>query len=422
MGNIIKIKRGNSIPIPENLENYELGYAQKGLYIKDNDQIICLNGADSLQGIIPINKGGTGASNITDARINLGLGDLATANIPLSIDKGGTGASNITNARINLGLGTLATANSIILSDDTVAGILPILKGGTGASTAIVACNNLGAARVQAPNNLIHNGNEFTFIPKDFNGSVWFNYRAYNGTGEIDYYVFGKGKQTSTNNYADIYAKQLHSPAAAGVSWYQGRDKAAVRNYITIDSGFHPVVAAASNQGYWSLGCIGNDTDDRFYFSYVLNSNYNAGNNTSANCYITTDGRFSGTAANVHGIVAVANGGTGMSSSYTRGSASWSAASSSSTAIRKYYNGLIFYGFTVKLTSSLAADAKRVIGTTSLRPAGKMAALAVYTTGNSYAYDISMSVGTNGNIQIENNGSVSMPNSINVYAAGVGLA
>lgn len=351
MGNIIKIKHGNSIPIPENLENYELGYAQKGLYIKDNDQIICLNDADSLQGILPIFKGGTGAVDSAQALVNL------------------------------------------------------------------------GAARTGHYNNLIYNGDEFNFVPENYSGEVWFNYRAFGRTtGNIEYYIFGKGLQSTTNNYADIYAKQLHSPAAAGVGWYQGRDKAAVRNYITIDSGFHPVVAAASNKGYWSLGCVGNDTDDRFYFSHVLNSNYNADNNVSTNCYITTNGRFSGTAANVYGTVAIGNGGTGMTSSYTSGSASWSGASAYSTAIRKYYNGLIFFGFTIKLTSSLAADAKRVIGTTTLHPVGKMACLAVYTVGNSYAYDISMSVTPNGAIQIENNGSASMPNIIEVYATGVGLA
>lgn len=350
MGNIIKIKHGNSIPIPENLENYELGYAQKGLYIKDNGQIICLNGADSLQGIIPIEK------------------------------------------------------------------------GGTGASTAIFACKHLGAARVQAPNNLIHNGDEFTFIPRDFNGDLWFNYRAYNGTGEISSYIFGKGKQTSKDNYASIYIKQVISAAASGVSWYQGRDKATVRNFITKDSGFHPVVTSQSNQGYWSLGNVGNDTSNHFYFSYVTDADYNAGDNISSNCYITPNGQFSGTAANVYGTVAVANGGTGMSSAYTSGSVLAANASYSSVGVRRYYNGLIFYGFTVRLSSSLAADATRDIGTTSISPAGKIAVLATSTLGGRGCYDISIRVSTKGNITISNNGSVAMPTDVIIYAAGVGLA
>lgn len=221
MSNIIKLKHGNSIPIPENLENYELGYAHKGLYIKDNDQIICLNGADSLQGIIPINKGGTGASNIIDARTNLGLGTLATANsITLSdntvigilpILKGGTGASTAAQARENLeitpiNIGAAETEHTHNASE-IVNGILPITNGGTGANTASSACANLGAARVQTPNNLIHTGNEITMVPSGYNGSVWFNYRTVGGTnGNITNYIFGNG---SGGGYADISAKKI---------------------------------------------------------------------------------------------------------------------------------------------------------------------------------------------------------------------
>lgn len=357
MGNIIKIKHGNRIPIPENLENYELGYVgygHNGLYIKDNGQIICLNGTDSLQGIIPIKK------------------------------------------------------------------------GGTGASSTFAACKNLGAARVQAPNNLIHNGDEFTFIPRDFNGDLWFNYSAYNGTGEISSYIFGKGKQTSKDNYASIYIKQVISAAATGVSWSQGRNKATVRNFIKKDSGFHPVVTSQSNQGYWSLGSIGDDTSNCFHFSYVTDADYNAGDNISTNCYITPNAQFSGTAANVYGTVEVANGGTGMNSAYTFGSVSAANnASYSSVAVKKYYNGLIFYGFTMKLGSMLSPDATRSIGTASIKPAGKAAVLATSTAGSagSYdTYDISIRISAAGVILISNNGSERIPDDVTIHAAGVGLA
>lgn len=67
MSNIIKIKHGNSPPTTDNLENYELGYANKGLYIKDNNQIIQLTAPFP----IPIQYGGTGAVDPTTARKNL---------------------------------------------------------------------------------------------------------------------------------------------------------------------------------------------------------------------------------------------------------------------------------------------------------------------------------------------------------------
>lgn len=157
MSNIIKIKHGNSPPTTDNLENYELGYSNKGLYIRDNNQIIQFNSGTNLSGIVPISHGGTSANNAANARTNLGLGSLATANsISLSsnnvtntlpIAKGGTGATTASAARSNLGLGTLATANSISLSSSNITGTLPISKGGTGKTTQLTYADVLEVVR-----------------------------------------------------------------------------------------------------------------------------------------------------------------------------------------------------------------------------------------------------------------------------------
>jgi len=82
--------------------------------------------------------GGTGASNATDARTNLGLGTISTQNAAtvaitggsitgitdLTVADGGTGASNATDARTNLGLGTISTQNAatVAITGGTVNG------------------------------------------------------------------------------------------------------------------------------------------------------------------------------------------------------------------------------------------------------------------------------------------------------------
>jgi hypothetical protein len=99
--------------------------------------------ASSIQGILPIVKGGTGASSLANL-INL---DTDTNSI-LPLAKGGTGAQSLTNL-INLdtdtnsilplakgGTGASSFANLINLSTDTNS-VLPVAKGGTGASTLV---------------------------------------------------------------------------------------------------------------------------------------------------------------------------------------------------------------------------------------------------------------------------------------------
>lgn len=85
---------------------------------------------------VPITNGGTGATTAAQAQVNLGLGSAAVENT-VPIAKGGTGATAAAAARTNLGLGSVATESTV-----------PISKGGTGATTAAGAFANLGVEDV----------------------------------------------------------------------------------------------------------------------------------------------------------------------------------------------------------------------------------------------------------------------------------
>lgn len=90
---------------------------------------------------------GTTASNINSRMDTLeqSIRDLDPSKIeyPITVAKGGTGATDASTARENLGVAASSHTHSV---NDITEGLLPISRGGTGAPTAAIARDNLGAA------------------------------------------------------------------------------------------------------------------------------------------------------------------------------------------------------------------------------------------------------------------------------------
>jgi len=116
---------------------------------------ITSRGTITLNGVLKVANGGTGASLPTDARANLeaaksgansDITSLSGLTTPLTIEQGGTNAKTAVEARVQLGAASRG-ANSDITSLSGLTTPLSVVQGGTGGANPTVARANLSAAK-----------------------------------------------------------------------------------------------------------------------------------------------------------------------------------------------------------------------------------------------------------------------------------
>jgi hypothetical protein len=118
-----------------------------GSIATQNANGISITGGD-ITGItdLAVADGGTGASNASDARTNLGLGSISIQDAS-NINVGGGQLYGVLINAANIQATRLSTPNAVITGGSiTNIADLAVADGGTGASDAAGARNNLGAA------------------------------------------------------------------------------------------------------------------------------------------------------------------------------------------------------------------------------------------------------------------------------------
>lgn len=140
-----------------------------------------------------------------------------------------TGNINITPANIGLGnVDNTADANKNVNYANT-AGSAPA-NGGNADTVDNYHASSL--AKVQSANNFIHNSNEITFVPSEYSGYIWINYRTEGGTnGSITDYKLGDGSGNElgtvlhTGNWSSYITIPTTLPASDVYSWAKASTK-----------------------------------------------------------------------------------------------------------------------------------------------------------------------------------------------------
>lgn len=280
---------------------------------------ITTTGTITMSGTLAVTNGGTGATTSSAARTNLGAttvgGNLFTLTNPsavtfiqLNADNtvsalsasafrtaigAGSGGGSVSSVDVSGGTTGLTTSGGPVTSSGTItiAGTLAVTNGGTGATTAAGARTNLGATTIGASMFTLSNPSSTTFPRFNTDNSVSAlgasDFRTAIGAGT------GNGSVTSVSGTGTVSGLSLSGAVTtSGNLTLSGTLAVTPSNFSGQNS--NTVLAAPD-------GFFGTPTFRLLTASDIPTLNQNT----------------TGTADNVTGVVAVANGGTGASTAST---------------------------------------------------------------------------------------------------------
>lgn len=141
----------------------------------------------------------------------------------------------------------LSAAQGVALKALIDAITIPVTSVNGKAGAVMLGAEDVGAAKLASPNNMLHNGNEFTFIPDGYEGQIYINHRTASGqaNGNVSNYYFGDGKGGLATFIAGYFKGKFQGDTSRPI--YNGEEAAMLSDVTAERAGALPTSGGTVN-------------------------------------------------------------------------------------------------------------------------------------------------------------------------------